>query len=120
MPRNAGIFCVLLVLLGGCAAPAPLPAPRVAAAPVAAEHGMILAIHRVTPADSRAARVLLGGPGEQGGAQAQRIEYIVRVQGGATIAIIQSGVDGLRPGDRVGILRSTAPGMEPRLRPIGG
>ncbi|HEY1930701.1 MAG TPA: hypothetical protein VGG99_01690 [Acetobacteraceae bacterium] len=117
MQVRTGIFFGSLILLAGCAVPP--PAPRVAVAPAAAEHGTILAIHRVAPEDAQAARVLLQGLDDQAGAQAQRVEYIVRVQGGATIAIVQSGLDGLRPGDRVGILPATA-GTEPRLRPIGG
>jgi hypothetical protein len=85
MQVRTGIFFGSLMLLAGCAVPVP-PAPRVAVAPVAAEHGTILAIHRVTPEDSQAARVLREWLGDQAGAQAQRVEYIVRVQGGATIA----------------------------------
>jgi hypothetical protein len=50
------------------------------------------------------------------GSAAGDVEYIVRAQNDATIAVVQSAVQGLRWGDRVSTVRSTPPTIEPNCR----
>lgn len=124
MQRSTGLLSVLLVALSACAAPpAPTPArpPPVAARPNPADAGTILAIHRVTADHPPAIRILFDGLAHGGTpADAHTAEFIVRTHNGATIAVVQSGLEGLHPGDRVSILRPAASATEPRLQPIGG
>ena len=117
-------FAVLLAVLTACAAPGPPPAVKPSAAAAVAkpaEYGTILAVHRVATQNSPAARLLLGRLGDAvDTADAHSAEFIVRIQDGATISVVQSDADVLRRGDRVTIQRGATSAHEPRLRPIGG
>jgi outer membrane lipoprotein SlyB len=56
---------------------------------------------------------VVGSAAERGLTQGTATEFIVEVQGGGTIAVVQGNDDGLRVGDRVTILR----GQRTRLTP---
>lgn len=94
----------VLAGLAGCAAPAPVTAPPAAvpaAMQPAMQQGIILAVrplHAITLLPVR-----LGWPGtdrQQNGA-----EFIVKLDDGSTLAVVQQGPSQLHAGQRVGILR---------------
>jgi outer membrane lipoprotein SlyB len=103
--------CVMMLLAASCARSAVSPAPDTTAVP-AAENGTLLTVRPVaTPTDSAGAHwrdlLLDGAAATPGAGRAVRIaEYIVRVDDGSTISIVQADDAALRPGRRVMILRN--------------
>ena len=121
MQAGTAYLWALVLVVPGCAAPAAphaVPAPRPAVAAKPAEIGRILAIHAVPAGDPPAVRMLIRGASS--GGPAGVVEYIVRAAGGATIAVVQPAIEGLRRGDRVRITRGAVPAIESRLQAAGG
>lgn len=109
--------------VASCAAVPSAPAPGAQAAAVGAATVLavrpIAAIATEDAAGWRAA--LLSGAGESGGpAPAGSLaEFIVRVDDGATLSIVQANDAGLRVGERVVLARPSATTGSPRLvRPL--
>ena len=106
-------FCLgilALVVLGGCARPAPLatnPSPAPQSTPFSA--GTILSMRAVSTSTGSApwrAALLAAASGSTGGSTASEpaaplIEFIVRADDGATLSIVQPNNLDLHMGDRV-------------------
>ncbi len=104
-------FCLgflALVVLAGCARPAPLattnPSPAPQSAPFSA--GTILSMRAVSTSTGSApwrAALLAAASGSSGGSDspAPLTEFIVRADDGATLSIVQSNKLDLHTGDRV-------------------
>lgn len=103
-------FCLgilALVVLAGCARPAPLatnPSPAPQSTPFSA--GTILSLRAVSTSTGSApwrAALLAAASGSTGGSDSPvpLIEFIVRADDGATLSIVQSNKLDLHTGDRV-------------------
>ena len=103
-------FCpgfLALVVLAGCARPAPLatnPSPAPPSTPFSA--GTILSMRAVSTSTGSApwrAALLAAASGSSGGSDppAPLTEFIVRADDGATLSIVQSNKLDLHTGDRV-------------------
>jgi hypothetical protein len=118
------IAVVLLFAAASCAPMAPAPATGTSAA--VAGGATVLAVRPIAPvagdADGGWRAALLDGASESGSptpAGASLAEFIVRVDDGATLSIVQPNVAGLRVGDRVTLARPAAATGSPRLvRPL--
>jgi hypothetical protein len=102
----------LLAALAGCAAPVPAAAPQAAAAPPAHAaptllQGVVVAIRPVPAAAMFPVR--LGWPGAE--RHRSVTEFILHLEDGSTLAVVQPDPVQLHVGQRVGIL----PGALPRL-----
>ena len=102
------------VLLGGCAAS---PPQRQASAPtVPAElRGTIVALRAVPSHAPQPLRLLFDRVGAVASLP-DATEFIVRTDGGETLAVVQPALPGLQRGDRVDIER----GAHTRIDPVGG
>ncbi len=112
----------LTVAAASCAPVTPAPATGAAAAVGGA---VVLTVRPIVavPEDTGGWRAaLLNGAGESGGPAApgaSLAEFIVRVDDGATLSIVQPNPDGLRVGERVVLARPSPASGSPRLaRPL--
>jgi outer membrane lipoprotein SlyB len=97
-----------LLALDGCA-PAAAPAADVGPAETA-EYGVIVSLRPAAASGAVQANIMaaFGGPmagGVEGKPAAAATEFIVREDSGNTISVVQANDDGLRPGDRVAVMR---------------
>jgi outer membrane lipoprotein SlyB len=96
-----------LVTLAGIAGCAPANPPKAPVPPATINAGTILSMRPVGPRESveplRAALLADGGGHDDG--NRSLMEFIVRVDDGATLSIVQANQPGFRNGDRVIILR---------------
>jgi outer membrane lipoprotein SlyB len=118
------VALALAFAAASCAPVAPVPATGTSAAAIGA--ATVLAVRPIAPAAGSEAggwrAALLNGAGESSGpapAAASLAEFIVRVDDGATLSIVQANADALRVGDRVTLARPAAAIGSPRLvRPL--
>jgi len=118
------VALALLLAAASCAPGAPGPATGTSAAAIGA--ATVLAVRPIAPVAGSDAggwrAALLNSAGESTAPAppaASLAEFIVRVDDGATLSIVQANADGLRVGDRVTLARPAAGIGSPRLvRPL--
>jgi outer membrane lipoprotein SlyB len=96
-------LCLVGLALGvaGCA-PARTDAVRAEPALVPAGGGVIVSMRPMTVAASNAILVALNeGSAARGARPAAAVEFIVRVDGGRTVSVVQPDAGNFRPGQRV-------------------
>jgi hypothetical protein len=100
-------YLLRLMTLAGIAGCAPANLPKAPVQPASINAGTILSMRAVAPRGSveplRAALLADGGGHDDG--NRSLVEFIVRVDDGATLSIVQTNEPGFRKGDRVIILR---------------
>ncbi len=110
--RCLAVLAGLLLLLGACAPTATVPTALPAATAGQLSYGTIVSVRPVTVSASgpgpRAdifGAIGMAGPGQNGD---KAVEFIIREDGAAQpISVVQTGEDGLVPGQRVILTRGT-------------
>ncbi len=98
------LAAVTLLGIAGCA---PVNPPKVAVQPTPAAAGIILSMRPVSESatEEPLRATLLATGGGQEASDRSLVEFIVRVDDGATLSIVQPNDAGFQKGDRVIILR---------------